>query len=153
MAYMKQIRFTQQGYNNHKKEYEELIESRKYAVEDLQKARAMGDLSENGYYKAAKAKLGSIDAQMRRLKGVLQNAIIASNSGANVVDIGNEVTLEDEGRKVVYNIVGDLEADPMKGKISLLSPLGQAIKGKKIGEEIIIITPMGEKKYTLISIS
>lgn len=149
---MKLIRFTAQGYKKLKEEYEGLLKSRPFAVEDLKKARELGDLSENGYYKASRAKLSSIDHRLYRLKISLKQAIILDKPQNSGAAIGNSVILSDGKKEYTYTIVGDLEANPMDGKISLLSPLGKAIEGRKINEEIEFDTPSGKIKYTIKNI-
>jgi transcription elongation factor GreA len=146
---VKQIRFTKEGYEKQKQEYEELLKSRPDAVAHLKKAREMGDLSENGYYKASRAKLSSIDHRLFRLKLSIKQAVIMDNTKRSVATIGSDVILFDGNKEEVYKIVGDLEANPREGKISLLSPLGRAIEGRQKGEKIEVESPKGIIKYTL----
>lgn len=143
---MKQIRFTKEGYENIKQEYETLLKSRPAAVLDLKKARDMGDLSENGYYKAARMKLSSIDHRLFRLKLAIKQAVIIEKTQRGA-GIGNSVSLSGGKGEIVYKIVGDLEANPREGKISLLSPLGRALDGKQVGEEVEFRTPKGVERY------
>jgi transcription elongation factor GreA len=150
---MKRIRFTQEGYDNLKQEYEELVKSRPAAVEDLKKARDMGDLSENGYYKASRAKLSFIDSQLRKIDLELKHAIIFEKTNKDYIDVGSVVTLATNGREITYSIVGDLEANPSEGKISLLSPLGRALTKKRIGDEAFIQTPTNKIVYTIVNIT
>lgn len=146
------VRFTREGYENAKKEYAELLEQREPAVEHLKKAREMGDLKENGYYTASRFKLSSIDRQLRRLSYSLKQAQIVETSQSNSVDIGSNVTITDGKDEIAYSVVGDTEANPGEGKISLLSPLGRALEKKKEGDKIKIKTPSGEKTYLIVSI-
>ncbi len=148
-----QIRFTKQGYEKLKKDYENLLKDRRPAVEDLSKARQMGDLSENGYYKAARSKLSFIDANLRRYVLSLKEAVIIETPSADSVSVGSKVVLENGKKEVIYHIVGDLESDPGSGKISLLSPIGKAIAGRKKGETVIITIPSGEIRYTITKIA
>ena len=85
---MKKIRFTKSGYEKLNDQYQKLLSERRPAVEDLRKARDMGDLSENGYYKAARAKLSSIDFNLRKISGYLKNAVVSRESSTEKVDIG-----------------------------------------------------------------
>ena len=149
---MGNIRFTKEGFEKLKKDLDLLILSRKDAVEDLQKARAMGDLSENGYYKAAKFKLSSIDRDIRIMTSDLKQATIIESAHASTVGIGSKVVVSDGKKEQIYNIVGDLEADPKNQKISLLSPLGKALLGKKKGDNVVFQTPSGEITYLIVSI-
>lgn len=150
---MKQIRFTKKGFEAIKKEHTDLLEERPAAVLDLKKAREMGDLSENGYYKAAKWKLSEIDRNLRRLLINIKSAVISDNSGKKIVGIGSSVRLSDGKNEFVYEIVGDLEADPKLKKISLLSPIGQALENKKTRDTVEIETPSGKIKYKILKIS
>jgi transcription elongation factor GreA len=150
---MKQIRFTKEGYEELKAKYEDLLKQRPAVVEDLKKAREMGDLKENGYYKASRSKLSFIDSRLRQYKLALKQAVIITRQPSTTVDIGSTVLLTDKQIEKRYQIVGDLEANPSEGKISLLSPLGQAIAGKKVGDEAIFQTPRGEITYKISSIS
>ncbi len=146
---MKQTRFTKEGYEKTKQEYEELLQSRPAAVADLKKAREMGDLSENGYYKAARSKLTSMDFKLFQLKLSLKQAVIIDKPSGSGAAIGKQITLYDGKREIVFKIVGDLEANPREGKISLLSPLGRAIEGKEKGENVKFQSPSGIIKYSI----
>lgn len=150
---VKQIRFTKQGYEKLKKDYDDLLKSRPVAVEHLKKSRELGDLSENGYYKASRAKLSSIDYQLMRLKMTLKQAVIIEAMKDKIVTIGSVVTLTAGDKEFIYSIAGDLEANPSEGKISLLSPLGKAIERKQIGDIVEFKTPSGVIKYTIKNIS
>jgi transcription elongation factor GreA len=149
---MKKIRFTKEGFENVKKEYEELIKQRPAIIEDLQKARELGDLKENGYYKASRQKLTFIDGRLFRLKMDMKLAEIVEESATTDINIGKTVTLTDGEKEMNYQIVGDLEANPSEGKISLLSPIGKALEGKKIDEEIHLNLPKGKVSYKILSI-
>jgi transcription elongation factor GreA len=150
---MKQIRFTKEGYEKMNEEYEKLKASRPDAVDHLKRARDMGDLSENGYYKASRAKLSSIDHRLFQTKLFLKQAVVIQKTNSTLVSIGTTVRLYDGKREYAYQIVGDLEANPQEGKISLLSPIGKAIEGKKQGDEILFNSPAGKITYKIIAIS
>ena len=142
------IRFTKKGLEDLNKKYRKLKDSRPNAVLDLKKAREMGDLSENGYYKSAKSKLLSIDHELAKITFFLNHAKLINEKNKETIDIGCTVTLVNKNRKTKLTIVGDMEADPKNGKISLLSPVGKQVYGKKTGDEINIETP--RKKVTYI---
>jgi transcription elongation factor GreA len=139
------IRFTKEGFEKLKQEREELLQQRPDAVEHLKRAREMGDLSENGYYKASRQKLNQIDSRLRMVDHAIKYADIMEASAENVVEIGRTVTLQDGKTERVYEIVGDWEADPSAGKLSLLSPIGRAIADKKVGDEVVFESPAGKK--------
>lgn len=150
---MKRVRFTKSGIEKFRKEYEELINSRPDAVLHLKKSRELGDLSENGYYKASRAKLNSIDNRLMYLKMLFKQAVVIENPDAISAGIGSGVVLTENGADVSYQIVGDLEANPKEGKISLLSPLGKALEGKRAGEKVEFDTPAGVRIFVIKTIS
>lgn len=135
---MKQYHFTKEGFENLKKEQVDLKEARKHAVFDLKKAREMGDLSENGYYKAAKMKLGQIDHRLFRIAVFLRYGKVIEKKDSSTVQLGSTVTLFDGKETVTYQIVGSEEADPGKGRVSNISPLGKALIGRKRGDTFAV---------------
>lgn len=150
---MKKIRFTKEGFAKAQKEYEDLLKQRPAVIEDLQKARELGDLKENGYYQASRQKLSYIDGRLFKLKMDIKYADVIETTAGNGITIGNTVTLSDGEKEIEYHIVGDFEANPSEGKISLLSPLGKALEGKKEQEEIHLNLPKGKVSYTILSIT
>ena len=150
---MGHIRFTKEGFEALAKKRENLLHERKFAVDELKRARELGDLSENGLYKAARARLSSIDARVQRIKLQLNSAVIINNQHTNHVGIGNTVNVLEGKKERTYHMVGDMEADPINHKISLLSPIGKAISGKQAGDEVHISTPSGIVTYRIIKIS
>lgn len=142
------IYFTKSGYENLKKTYDDLLQSRPEAVADLAKARAMGDLSENGYYKSARLKLSDIDRKLRQLKYQIQYGRIKEQQTSGIVDIGSVVTLQTSSGEKIYTIVGTYEANPSNGKISAYSPLGKVLINKKIGEKAILT--VGDKQTEFV---
>jgi len=126
---------------------------RPVAVADLKKARDMGDLSENGYYKAARFKLSHIDYLIRKLSLDIKKSVVIEKAGTDYIDVGSTVELQNKDRKVTYSVVGDLEANPQEKKISLMSPLGKAISGKKVGDSVTIETQTGKTEYQIQKIS
>jgi len=151
---MTKIRFTKEGFEKTKKEYEDLLKQRPAVIEDLQKARELGDLKENGYYQASRQKLSYIDGRLFRLKMDMKHAVIIEAPTFNdKVSIGSKVTISDGEKELTYAIVGDFEANPSESKISLFSPLGKALEGKKAGDETHLNLPKGKITYKIISIS
>src|SRR5690349_443642 len=92
---MQKIRFTKEGFEKIKKEYENLTKQRPAVIEDLQKARELGDLKENGYYQASRQKLSAIDARLFRIKMDMKYAEIVEGSTSNAIGIGKTVILSD----------------------------------------------------------
>lgn len=147
------IPFTKQGYEKVLQDIQTLQKDRPSAVENLRKAREMGDLSENGYYKAARARLSSIDANLRKLDRLRKLGVVVSSEHNGCVDIGSTVALKDESGVYTYTIVGGYESDPKNHTISHLSPLGKALMGKKVGDTSVVRAPVGEKLYDVIAIT
>jgi transcription elongation factor GreA len=142
-------RFTKAGFEKLQLEYEELKKQRTAVVIDVQKARDLGDLKENGYYQASKGKLRSIDSQLMRIGYQLKYAQIVDEKTSDTVSIGSTVTLYNPEKEMTYQFVGDLEANPGERKLSLLSPIGRAVEGKKVGDVISVQTPSGNVSYTI----
>lgn len=115
---MKRVVFTQTGYDELRKEQKDLQVKRKLTIADLQKARELGDLSENAFYKATKMRLGQIDHKLEELDYHIKTARVIQKSKTDVVSVGTTVTLKTNNQIVTYTIVGDLEANSLEGKIS-----------------------------------
>jgi transcription elongation factor GreA len=128
------------------------IEERPAIVEAIEAARAHGDLSENAEYHAAKERQGHVEATIADLEDRLSRAMVidpTTLSGDKVL-FGATVTLVDEDKKKVkYQLVGQTEADAKVGRISYNSPLGRALIGRRVGEEVEVSTPSGERYYAI----
>ena len=149
---MRIIPFTKKGYEELEKKLEEAISKRPGVVRELTRGREMGDLSENGLYKAAKQELSSLDREIRYLRNLLKYARPLSPTSKTVIQIGHKIIIQTEMRDKEFFMVGEYEADPTQNKISNKSPIGHALMGKEIHEEITINTPSGKKKYKIKSI-
>jgi len=149
----KRIMFTKDGYQKILDEKSKLLSQRPEAVDHLKKARDMGDLSENGYYKASRAKLSSLDARLRHLERLIRLARVVESSHQGIIDIGSTVTISDGTNKFVYSVVGGYESDPSKGTISHNSPIGRALMGRKVGDTIVVKAPSGEQTFTILLIA
>src|SRR6476620_11084954 len=127
-------------------------EERPAIVEAIEEARAHGDLSENAEYHAAKERQGQIEASIADLEDKLSRAMVIdpkSLSGNKVV-FGATVTLVDEDdKKVKYQLVGQTEADARVGRISYNSPLGRALIGREVGEDVEVSAPAGDRYYEI----
>ncbi|MCK5575576.1 MAG: transcription elongation factor GreA [Sphingomonadales bacterium] len=127
-------------------------EGRPNVIKAIEEARAHGDLSENAEYHAAKEEQGHIETRITELEDALTRAEVidpTTLSGSNVL-FGATVTLIDEDDKsVIYQVVGPHEADVKAGKISNSSPLGRALIGRSIGDDVEVHTPSGEKYYEI----
>lgn len=146
---------TKQGFEDMQKELEFLqTEKRPAVIEALKEARALGDLSENAEYDAARTEQAEVEAKIASLTIMLENAEVIEEAGTDEVSIGNVVEIEyvDDAEKETYTIVGSTEADPFENKISNESPIAIAIMGKKIGEIAKVESPNGEYEVKVISI-
>jgi len=146
-------RFTKAGFEKIKQEYEDLKKERPGVLIDVQKARELGDLKENGYYQASKGKLRTIDSRMMNIAFQIKTAKIIDESASDTIGIGSTVLFSINGNDKTFQFVGDVEANPSEGKLSLLSPIGRAVEGKKVGDEIEVNTPGGVFKYKVKKIS
>lgn len=143
------IAFTTEGFDKVQKEHQELILRRKDAVIQLRTAREMGDLSENGAYKAARHELSTIDRRLRHLNMLLRFGRVVEKKTSNQVDIGSTVVVDDGNQKREFVIVGNFESNPIAGKISTISPIGRALMGKRIDDSVNVQTPSGIITYTV----
>lgn len=145
---------TQEGYEKLKKEYEELKgEKRQKAVERLQKARAMGDLSENSEYTSAREELSFVDTRIKEIEEILEKSqIVGKSPNKEVVDIGDTVEVQVDGKRESFTIVGELETDLAQKKLSYTSPIGKALLGKKKGDQVEILIPVGKVVYKILDI-
>lgn len=146
------IPYTRVGYDNLLIEHQKLLQERPDAVENLRKAREMGDLSENGYYKAARARLSFLDARIRRSERLIRLGIVVKPADTGKIEIGCRVKFSDGKHIYEYTIVGGYESDPSKQTISHVSPIGMAMLGKKIHDSIEVPVPSGRVKYSIVEI-
>lgn len=149
---------TRDGYNHLHKELENLKKVvRPQVIKAIEEARAHGDLSENAEYVAAKEQQSFIEKKIREIEQKLANSEIIDhiNPPDGKVGFCSIVTLENlnNGGKVTYQIVGPDESDISSGKISIASPLGKALIGKEVEDEVKVHTPGGIKNYTILKIT
>jgi len=147
---------TQEKYDELEKELEYLkTVKRKEVAEHLEYAKSLGDLSENAEYHEAREEQANVEDRIGKLEAMLKSAVIMELHHSEAVDIGSTATLQKEGAKdtVTYKIVGSEEADLTKGKLSINSPLGQALIRKKKGERLTAKTPGGNVTYTVVHIA
>ena len=151
---MERIAITKQGYSNLQQEIKNLKSvSRPAVIEAIGKARALGDLSENAEYHAAKEKQGFIETRIATLEDRVARAhvIDVSKLSGSTITFGATVTIVDEDteRSVKYQIVGADEAHVEKGKLSIDAPIARALIGKKVGDSVEVHTPRGNKYYEI----
>lgn len=146
---------TQEKYDELVKELEYLKKvKRKEVAEDLEYAKALGDLSENAEYNEARELQASTEDRISKLDMMLKNAVIMTLHHTDAVGIGSTVVLQREGEKETrkFEIVGSEEADVLSGKLSIHSPLGEAMVGKKKGEVFSFVSPKGKMNYKIVDI-
>lgn len=122
---------------------------RREIAEAIHTAKEQGDLSENAEYASAKEEQTLLEQEIAQLEDTVKNAQVISRTTTEAISIGNVVTLTCDGDEKIYHIVGSNEADPISGKISNESPVGQALLGKKKGDQVFIPTPKGAKECTV----
>ncbi len=153
---MKQVfNITKIGKEELEAELKQLISERKAIAEEVATARDFGDLRENSEYDAARKKQGLAETRIAEIENILQNAEIIGGGAKGKIALGNTVSLKnlENGKTVKYSIVGKVEANPLEGKISNESPIGQQLIDKKLGEEVEIVTPKGSIKYEITEIN
>lgn len=146
---------TKEGLEKFKEELEYLKSvKRKENIRALQEARAQGDLSENAEYDAARDEQAQIEARIAELENIIKNSRIIESDNTDTVGIGKTVEIEilPEGEKISYTIVGSEEANPFENKISIASPVAQALKGKHKGDIVDIILPTGSYKIKITNV-
>lgn len=144
---------TKQGQLELQVEYKDLVgNKRPAAVGRLSDARDLGDLSENSEYASAKQDLTFIDGRIAELEDILHGAKVITSHQKGLVNVGCKVTIHMNGKKDVFHVVGEWEADPASKKISHSSPLGKALMGKKVGETAQVEAPAGKILYEIIEI-
>ena len=152
MASVDRLPMLAEGHQRLAAELKLLREERPRIVEAIEEARAHGDLSENAEYHSAKERQGQVEATIGDLEDRISRAQIidpTTLSGDRIV-FGATVTLRDDADKPIrYQIVGQTEADAKVGRISYNSPLGRALIGRKVGEEIEVTVPSGDRFYVV----
>lgn len=124
------------------------LKARRGAIADkIAAARDYGDLSENAEYDAARDEQGLVETRIAEIEDILLNAEELKTGSSDSVSLGSIVTLKSSDKEVEYTLVGPVEANPLEGKISNESPIGQALLGKKVGDAVSITTPKGTIDY------
>ena len=149
------VYLTQEGLDNLKKELDDLINARRPEnVQAIKEARALGDLSENAEYDAARNEQAVIEARIKQLEKMLENVSIISDVSTDSVSIGNTVTIKyvDDDEEDEYKIVGSQEADPFESRISNESPIAQALFDHKVGDIVTVESPNGSYQVEITAI-
>lgn len=149
----KTYKLTLEGKKELEIELEGLKSQRSEATEKIAEAREFGDLKENSEYDVAREEQGLLETRISEIENILQYIEIIKTGDNSKVVLGSKVELKVDKKTVVYSIVGPIEANPLEGKISNESPIGQALFGKKVGDKVTISTPKADIDYEIASIS
>jgi transcription elongation factor GreA len=153
MATVEKMPMLAEGYEKLQTEVRHLkTVERPSVIEAIEVARGHGDLSENAEYHAAKERQGQVEAQIADIEDRLSRAMVidpTTLSGDKVVFGATVHLLDEDDKPVTYQIVGQTEADARVGRISYNSPLGRALIGRTIGEEVEVTTPSGDRYYSI----
>lgn len=151
----KAFRLTEQGIAELEAELKRCVEERSNIAERIKTAREFGDLSENAEYQTARLEQEKNDSRILEIEHILANVeVIKAPSGDSKVQLGSTVTLKDKGGTTKeFQVVGTVEANPLEGKISDESPIGQALLGKALGDDVEIKTPAAVTTYVVAHIS
>jgi len=147
---------TQEKYDELKQEFQYLSTTRRKEIaESLEYARSLGDLSENAEYAEARELQAATEERIRRLEAILATAqILKRKKKGDEVTLGSKVTIKKQSNEEshTYTIVGSEETNMLELKLSHLSPLGEALMGKKKGDKFTFATPSGKQKYIIVSV-
>ncbi|RVU06191.1 transcription elongation factor GreA [Novosphingobium umbonatum] len=152
MASIEKLPMLAAGYEKLTAELRALRDERPLIVDAIEEARAHGDLSENAEYHSAKERQGQVEAAIADLEDRVSRAQIidpTTLSGDKIIFGATVTLLDDDDKPVRYQIVGPYEADAKAGKISYNSPLGRALIGKRVGDEMEVSVPAGERFYAV----
>ena len=157
MSLEKKIYLTQEGYDEIKEELNYLINTKRPEnIIAIKEARALGDLSENADYDAARNEQAEIEARIKKLEAIVDNVEIIEEVSTEAVGLGNTVKIayvDDEEDLDEYKIVGSQEADPFESKISNESPIAKALLGHKKGDIVSVESPNGSYEVKIIDIA
>ncbi len=151
----KEIFLTKEGLSELQAELDDLkLNVRPEVIGQIKEARAQGDLSENAEYHAARDRQGQVEARIKELEYLIDNATIIEDKKSNVVQVGSTVEIKyiADNETETYYIVGSTEADPFENKISNESPIAKGIIGKKKGSIVTIESPNGNYDIEIVSL-
>ena len=142
------------GYHKLEEELHHLSTIKRREIADrIEKAKELGDLSENAEYADAKEAQAFNEGRISEITALLKNLTVVKNASRNEVGMGSKVVVTVDGQEKEYTIVSFNEADPLSGKISNESPMGVALLGKKVGETVVVHSPKGQNTYKISKIS
>ncbi len=150
------VYLTPEGLEQLRQELDYLVNVRRPELARiLRRAIQQGDLSENADYIAAKEEQAFLEGRIQQIEAILRNAVvIRPNGNSDAIELGHRVTLLEEGMETpeVFLLVGPAEADPLQGKISHESPLGQALLGRRPGETVVVHAPRGMVRFRILAV-
>ena len=156
MSGKKEFFLTKEGYEDIKQELDDLINVKRPAnIEAIKEARALGDLSENADYDAARNEQAELEKKKKKLQAIIDNVKIISSVSNDKISVGNTVTIsyvDDPEEEDQYKIVGSQEADPFESKISNESPIAKALLGHAVGDIVSVESPNGSYDIKIIEI-
>ena len=145
---------TQEGLDKFKKDLKERLDQRPVIAKKIEEAKALGDLSENADYSKAKEEQSFNEGKINEIQRTLFSAELIKDKNGSTIGINSTVKVKENGNEEHnYQIVGAGESNPLEGKISYETPLGEQFLGKKAGDTVEITTPSGKKIYKIVSIS
>ncbi len=148
------VALTPEGEARLRAELDELtLVKRPQVIARIRTAKEHGDLKENAEYHAAREEQSFLEGRVQAIEARLRSAVIVDAPAAGShVGLGSVVTVDDDGETVAYTIVGADESDPTRGRISSSSPVGRALVGRNTGDEVIVVTPAGERRYRILEV-
>ena len=152
----KKVYLTQEGVDELQRQLDELKNvKRPEVIIALKEARALGDLSENAEYDAARTEQALVEGKIAEIEAMLENVEIIKEKNTEAVDIGTSVKLEYVGddETDIYTICGSKEVDPFNNKISNESPIAQAIMHHRVGDIVTVLSPNGQYDVKILEIS
>ena len=152
----KKVYLTQEGVDELKRQLDELKNvKRPEVITALKEARALGDLSENAEYDAARTEQALVEGKIAEIEAMLENVEVIKEKNTESVDIGTSVKLKyvDDNETDIYTICGSKEVDPFNNKISNESPIAQAIMHHRVGDIVTVISPNGQYDVEILEIS
>ncbi len=149
-------KYTKEGYRKLTEEYDYLTKTKREEVKKaIAEARSFGDLSENSEYDEARNEQAKVEARIKELEALIQNAEISDDDDfdEDVIGLGSTVKLLNNGTEFTYSIVGSNEANPFEYKISDMSVIGKALIGKRAGDEVNVTTNAGQVAISVLEVS
>lgn len=145
---------SEEGFHKLEEELHQLTTTKRRDIADrIERAKELGDLSENAEYSDAKEAQAFNEGRIAEVTGLLKSITVVKNHAKNEIGMGSHVSAESKGQTKEFTIVSFNEADPLAGKVSNESPMGIAFLGKKIGDTVVVHTPKGDISYKINKIS